>query len=290
MELLQLRYFMLVAEHLNITKAASIAFTSQSNISKQIAQLESELEIRLLNRRNIGVGLTAEGEYFYNGLKKILSQLDVLVSETKDCKKDSVIRLGLCDSMDMERMIPNFFSRVGEEMPNLEVRVEMYSFEKIIEMLTLRTLDIGFVFSVFTVDFPGIRKMVLNRNNPMIYYAKTHPLYGKADLAPADFSEETFINVNPKLQWYKTFEILPFTPKNVIETNSLSAAFSYVQAGRGVAVFGQNQIHLGKQNLATLEIPTDRLKVGTDAIWIDNDDNKILNSFVQTLRIITNSC
>lgn len=285
MELLQLRYFMIVAEQKNITKAAKLAFTSQSNISKQIAGLEEELNVRLLNRHNTGVELTASGERLFLGLSKLLPQFELLVEEVQNCTTTSggLVRLGLCDSMDIEHIIPHFFQKLAELAPELEVSIELYSYEKILEKLALRTLDIAFIFSVFTVTLPDIQKMILNRRNPLIYFLSNHPLAAKENLCVEDFCNETFILFHHKLQSYDCFEVLPFIPHKIITANSLSTVFAYVQAGAGVTVLGQNQSYLGKKSLATLEVPTDTLKVGTDAIWIKGK-NPAVETFVHLLK------
>ena len=58
MELLQLRYFCVVAKHQNMTKAAASLMISQPALSKTIASLEKELELRLFDRTTRDVRLT----------------------------------------------------------------------------------------------------------------------------------------------------------------------------------------------------------------------------------------
>ena len=52
MELLQLRYFCVVAKHQNMTKAAAELMISQPALSKTISALERELGTPLFVRRN----------------------------------------------------------------------------------------------------------------------------------------------------------------------------------------------------------------------------------------------
>ena len=53
MELLQLRYFCVVAKHQNMTKAAAELMISQPALSKTIASLEKELGTPLFVRRTV---------------------------------------------------------------------------------------------------------------------------------------------------------------------------------------------------------------------------------------------
>ena len=51
MELRQLRYFVAVASHGSFLKAAASVHVAQSALSHQVAQLEQELDARLLHRK-----------------------------------------------------------------------------------------------------------------------------------------------------------------------------------------------------------------------------------------------
>ena len=60
----QLRYFVTVAEEGQMTRAAVKLHLAQPALSHAIAQLESELGIKLLERHARGVTLTPDGETF----------------------------------------------------------------------------------------------------------------------------------------------------------------------------------------------------------------------------------
>jgi DNA-binding transcriptional LysR family regulator len=62
MELRQLEYFVAVAEEANFTRAAARVHISQSGVSAQIRQLESDLGTELFDRSTRVARLTAAGQ------------------------------------------------------------------------------------------------------------------------------------------------------------------------------------------------------------------------------------
>lgn len=76
MELLQLRYFLTVAEMLNITHAAKHHRIPQPAMSKTISRLEKELGAPLFDRYKNKLSLTPEGETFYRSVCRSLSGID----------------------------------------------------------------------------------------------------------------------------------------------------------------------------------------------------------------------
>lgn len=73
MELRHLRYFTVVAEMQNITKAAARLRVAQPALSRQLSDLENELGVKLMERGRLGVRLTAAGREFHRRARAILA-------------------------------------------------------------------------------------------------------------------------------------------------------------------------------------------------------------------------
>lgn len=72
MELRVLKYFLAVAQEENLTRAAKTLLTSQSNLSRQLADLENELGKKLFKRGSRKITLTEEGLYLHKRAKEII--------------------------------------------------------------------------------------------------------------------------------------------------------------------------------------------------------------------------
>lgn len=76
MDLKQLRYFLAVRDHNSINRAASALNVAQPAVSRQIRKLETELNVKLLERSAAGVRLTRSGEMLSDLSDGIFERVD----------------------------------------------------------------------------------------------------------------------------------------------------------------------------------------------------------------------
>lgn len=84
MELLQLRYFCVVARYQSVTRAAAELMISQPALSKTIHNLEREVGMPLFERRGKYIQLNRMGEIFYAQARQSLLALDDGISMLSD--------------------------------------------------------------------------------------------------------------------------------------------------------------------------------------------------------------
>ena len=76
MELRHLRSFVVVAEEGNITRAAQRLHISQPPLTRQIQQLEAELDTALFERTSRGVELTDAGRVLLEDARQVLRDVE----------------------------------------------------------------------------------------------------------------------------------------------------------------------------------------------------------------------
>lgn len=80
MNLLHLKYAVMVEKTRSINKAAELLFMGQPNLSRAIKELEASLGIRIFKRTSKGIQLTAQGEEFMQYARRIVSQVEEVES------------------------------------------------------------------------------------------------------------------------------------------------------------------------------------------------------------------
>ena len=83
MELTQLKYFLEVAKSEHVTHSAEKLHVAQPALTQAIHRLEEELEVPLFKQQGRNIKLTAYGEYFYNKIYPLVSEMNRIPSDLK---------------------------------------------------------------------------------------------------------------------------------------------------------------------------------------------------------------
>ena len=102
----QMRYFIAVVETGSFFEAGEACHISQSAISQQIKALESELQVRLLERHGRKFTVTPAGQYFYAQARRQVASLDALVREVRRIDSDEYqsLRVGVLNGFSQRIM------------------------------------------------------------------------------------------------------------------------------------------------------------------------------------------
>lgn len=139
----QLRYFQAVVRYGSFTEAAEECHISQSAISQQIKALESELDVRLIERRNRKFTLTPAGEHFYKKSLILVADYDRLVQDTvRISKKDhKELRIGYLKGY-AGSAIQTAVARFSEKYPDVTVHITGGSHEDLYDALRAEKVDL----------------------------------------------------------------------------------------------------------------------------------------------------
>lgn len=145
MELRQLKYFLKAAELLNFTDAAKQMFITQSTLSQQIKQLETELNVLLFDRIGKKIFLTEAGNEFLPLAKQTVGDADLAMQRIRDLQGIRIgnLRIGITYSLSFG--LAPIILRFMKEYPNIKLEVFYNTAYDLAQML--KNGDLDFVLS-----------------------------------------------------------------------------------------------------------------------------------------------
>lgn len=148
MRFLTLRYFNAVAKLGSIRKAADRLHVAPSAVSRQIAQLEHELDAILFERSKSGVRLTAAGEVLARQSHRIFRDLDRARAGIDDLRglRRGDVSLWVIEGF-VTGLLPNILADFQRRYPAVAFKVQTASTDRITEALLEDEADIGITFN-----------------------------------------------------------------------------------------------------------------------------------------------
>jgi DNA-binding transcriptional LysR family regulator len=192
MELRHLRYFVALAEELHFGRAALRLAITQPPLSFSIQSLEKELGVRLFERDNKRVSLTAAGKAYYIESQAILDRLQHANDTARSVASGNLGRLdiGFTGSM-VYRDVPDIASCFLAQHPGIEVTLREQSSMEQIEGLQHGRLDAGFVNTPHIPD--GLEGLALPDDAFVCCLPASHPLAGREQIALKELVGRPFI-------------------------------------------------------------------------------------------------
>ncbi|RDF81288.1 LysR family transcriptional regulator [Lactiplantibacillus plantarum] len=141
----QMQYFIAIVNNHSFTQAAVDCHISQSAISQQMKELESQLGVKLLNRKGRSFEVTEAGQYFYSHSQDILVDVDQLIKKTiKIEKNDEVeLRVGYLRSFGTAEFLQTV-SKFTQEFPKVKIKISSGTHEELYELLQTGKIDLNF--------------------------------------------------------------------------------------------------------------------------------------------------
>jgi DNA-binding transcriptional LysR family regulator len=191
MELRHLRYFVAVADDLHFGRAANRLHTSQSSLSQQIRNLETELKVDLLRRVKRHVELTPAGQRFLQEARGILAAADRAAGLARETAREESQRIGIGISPETDwGFLGKTLRLFREQAPNVEVLFQNLTPEAQIEALHMGQIDIGFVG--LPIEAKDVVSEVTGRERLVVAIPEAHPMARNASIRLRELSGEAY--------------------------------------------------------------------------------------------------
>lgn len=160
MDLRHFKYFLAVAEELNIGRAATRLHISQPPLTRQIHALEEELGVELFVRTAKGVELTQAGEMFKEEAINIGMLVDAAIDRVQRAGEGKLGRLDVAIfGSAIYDIIPKLLQDFRTRLPDVHIVLHTMNKNEQIEALRQRRITVG--FNRMTPPWPDIGRELI---------------------------------------------------------------------------------------------------------------------------------
>ncbi len=193
MEIRVLNYFLTIVREGSINKAAQVLHITQPTLSRQIAQLEEELQVQLFDRSSRRLHLTEEGMLLRRRAEEILSLVDRTEQDlagSEDLVEGTIV-IG-CGEMaaveDLSALIREFHA----SYPKVNFDIITAGADTVKEQMEKGLIDIGVLLEPIEIDtFDFIR--LKDRERWVALMTPEDPLAGKEYVTAKDLRDGELI-------------------------------------------------------------------------------------------------
>lgn len=295
----EMQYVLEVNRWKSFSKAATSLNISQPSLSKTISQVERELKLKLFDRTEVPVSLTAAGNIFVEKAKEILGLYHEmnLKMEQINSTHSNLLRIGTAAYHGLQAL-PYVLKMFNKEYPDIEIVLkEAFSYNQLREFVHKGEVD--FAVALGRRPSEEFETIVITQDNTLLVVPDEY------DIVPSECKETGKIHIQ-QLSIFKDtpfvllhkgiphhyFAIMccneaGFTPKKIYECSSLENVNTMVSAGFGVTFMLNSAVRIEnrRHNLSYYFLETNDFYRGTFIIY---DKHQVLSDkakkFVQLFQ------
>lgn len=241
MDFRRLTYFVAVAEELHFGRAANRLGIAQPPLSRQIAQLESDLGVQLFDRSRSQVRLTQAGETLLLRGGDILAQVERAEREVRCIGEGAAGRLRIAFvGTASYGVLPELIREFRGRYPDVELALSAMNNAELKSALIARHIDVAFARPAIFDD--EIRVFPFHEEPLTLAVPENSELAEQDRLPLAELKRETFVLYPRRPRPSFADHILEickkegFIPANEVLAQDFQTAISLVSVGVGISL------------------------------------------------------
>ncbi|WP_340053514.1 LysR family transcriptional regulator [Pseudomonas sp. JAI120] len=288
----QLRYFVEIADSGSFSAAAERLFVAQSALSRQIKELETQLQTPLFERTARQPRLTAAGEAFYPRARNLLGELHKASEMATQVGNGQLgtLRLSHSSTVPMSGVLLQGISTWLDRCPGVSMDIVKLSSEAQLEDIADDRLDVGVLRLPVLRQREGVRVMPLYSEQLLLAVPANHKLSrSQAPIELEQLKDEAFISIpHPQRGGlsYLSAELCMragFFPKAARVMSRKTTQLQLIQAGFGIALLPKSMQDIAPANVHFLPL-ADPDCLSTVALASQQSPSALVEQFCQTLH------
>ncbi|MGP3916817.1 LysR family transcriptional regulator [Nonomuraea sp. 10N515B] len=284
MDLKLLKSFVVVAEELNVTRAAERLFVSQPALSKQLRVLERQLGFRVFERVHSGVVLTRQGEVLVPVARELLERWAAGLESARAAAPTGTLVIGMQTAVG-RGLQQAALRRFRTAMPGWEVSLRLVGWDDPSGGLLDGSSDVAFIWLPVPA---GLSTYVLATEARGVALPADHRLAGLAEVPFEALRDEPFIALpmvaGPLRDFWLGLDARDDEPVVGVTANTPEEVFEAVTSGLGVVLVAEGNAALYNRP-GMVYRPVAGLPPGELAIaWRNEDKSPQVAAFIDALR------
>jgi len=264
MELRDIEYFAVVAEHGHLGRAAEALGLSTPALSKSLRRLEKVMQAKLVARTPKGVELTAEGSALLAHVRPLRLSLHDIARQIADLSegRSGHLRLGSLPGA-ADYLLPTAFGALLRDAPSATVSVTVGADQVLVPALRNGQLDLS-VMNLATPPYEGIIHEHLYKDEFVVYASADHRLAKLQRVVIADLAREGW--ALPTLdgtvfKWlHRVFEDNGLAPPRVILVGGpMQIRLQGIGSSQLLGIAPRRVVREGASRLRLTEVPVKEL-------------------------------
>src|SRR5262245_10332155 len=247
----QLRYLIAVAERLNFHQAAADCHVTQSTLSAGIKELESLLEVALVERGARAVRMTAAGEQVVARARALLAQAQDLVEVARGAGQPLAgpLRLGVIPTI-APFLLPAILPPLRAQYPRLQLYLREDLTERLLERLRAGDLDLALIALPYDTGELTVRR--LSKDEFWFVARADDPLAGAKEVAVRDLRSGHIVLLEEghclRDHAIAACGTRSANPDSTVEATSLHTLLQMVEGGMGATLLPEMTLKAGILN------------------------------------------
>jgi DNA-binding transcriptional LysR family regulator len=293
MDIRRLRQFLVVAEELNFSRAATRLHLSQPALSQLVHTLEVELDGALFERHARGVTLTQAGIVFKAEAFDLVARFDQALERTRRVAHGEAGRLhiGFNELAGQHRIFAESIQRFRTDFPGVALEIIPLTAHEQIGLLRSASIDAGFQYRHHEEpDF--VTHLSLEADYYVLAIARNHPLATLERIDADALGRSTLIRVmrtaNPPLhdRISRHLAALGIAPSETLETGSDVATMNLVAVGLGVGIVQAGRQSASMKSIVFRDLPGAKLATHLVLVWRPDRRTSQLRNFIKLVGTV----
>lgn len=288
----QIEYFLTLCKYKNYSETARRLFVSQPTISKQIAALEEELDMKLFERSTNTLKLTMQGAIMKKAFSEALQTIEDAQSEALNYTKhiSDKIRIGLLEGSDIGFfLLAPLTELIKHFETTLDIQISFLSHKDLNEHLHKNLLDIGITLLPEVAAHPELEYTKLRTVSMGLISHRSLGVIKNDMLDLTQIQKQTFFfnregSLHIKEFLKKQESILGLNPNQYQNLPNIDSLLTNVELAQGIAIAINTPRIMSNKDLVFF--PLESQPITIVAAWNRTNDNASRNRMIKRMRRI----